>query len=138
MVELVVFALYKFDSKQPCVGKAWLVMKNVEKHVKSLWNPPFLLQIDYIARALNAIYTRWDMLASDLYYARGLLNPFLLDEGEMDDPKVKHSILKVLQKLIVGGHVYASTLSEYQAFQDCRGVFSGLPNFETLNLDPHE
>jgi hypothetical protein len=29
IVELVVMALRAFDGKQPCVGRAWLVMKNI-------------------------------------------------------------------------------------------------------------
>jgi hypothetical protein len=42
-MELVVIALRAFDGKQPCVGRAWLVMKILERHVLSLQDQPFSL-----------------------------------------------------------------------------------------------
>jgi len=32
-------ALREFDGKGPCMGKAWLVMKTLEKHVQLLVDP---------------------------------------------------------------------------------------------------
>jgi hypothetical protein len=35
--------LKAFDNKQPCMGRAWLIMKTLEKHVLSSWDPLFEL-----------------------------------------------------------------------------------------------
>jgi hypothetical protein len=36
MVESVLMSLRAFDGKQPCMGKTWLIMKKLERHVLSL------------------------------------------------------------------------------------------------------
>jgi hypothetical protein len=36
MVEPVLVSLRAFDDKQPCMGKAWFIMKTLERHVLSL------------------------------------------------------------------------------------------------------
>jgi hypothetical protein len=36
MVELVLVSLRAFDGKQPCMGRVWLIMKTLERHVLSL------------------------------------------------------------------------------------------------------
>jgi len=36
IVELVLVSLKAFDGKQPCTGRAWLIMKTLERHVLSL------------------------------------------------------------------------------------------------------
>ena len=121
------------------MDKAWLVMKNVEKHVLGLRDPPFSFERRYAIPAIDAFYKRWDMFRTDLHYAGALLNPFLLDKDMlMDDDEARVAILRVLRKLAVGDQAYASTLSEYQAFRDRRGIFGGLPDVHTLNLEPHE
>jgi len=33
MVEPILMSLKAFDDKQPCMGRAWLIMKTLEKHV---------------------------------------------------------------------------------------------------------
>jgi hypothetical protein len=43
MVELVLLSLRAFDGKQPCVGSAWFIMKRLEWHVLSSWDPSFEL-----------------------------------------------------------------------------------------------
>lgn len=139
IVEPVLIALREFDGKHPCMDKAWLVMKKVEKHVLSLRDPPFSLEQRYAIPAIDDFYKRWDMLRTDLHYAGALLNPFLLDEVMlMDDDEAREAILRVLRKLAVGDQAFASALSEYQAFRDRRGIFGGLPDVNTLNLEPHE
>jgi hypothetical protein len=139
MVEPVLIALREFDGKRPAMGKAWIVMKKVEKHVLALRDPPFSLEAEYAEHAERAFYTRWTMMLTDLHYAAALLNPFLLDEVTlMDDNEAREAILEVLRKLTTGGFAFAAALSEYQAFRDRRGVFAGLPDVNTLNLEPHE
>ena len=36
-------ALWVFDGKEPAMGKAWLTMNNLRKHIFRLWYAPFLL-----------------------------------------------------------------------------------------------
>ena len=36
-------ALQVFDGKEPAIGKAWLTMTNLRKHIFKLRYPPFLL-----------------------------------------------------------------------------------------------
>ena len=43
MVEDVMKALRVFDGKEPAMGKAWLTMNNLRKHIFRLWYPPFSL-----------------------------------------------------------------------------------------------
>jgi hypothetical protein len=139
MVEPVLIALREFDGKKPAMGKAWIVMKKVEKHVYALRDPPFSLEAHYAEHAEEAFKARWAMMRTDLHYAAALLNPFLLDEVVLeDDNDAKEAIISVLRKLTVGGFAFADALSEYQSFRDRRGIFAGLPDVNTLNLEPHE
>jgi hypothetical protein len=43
MVELVLMSLRAFDGKQPCMGNVWFIMKTLERHVLSSWDPSFEL-----------------------------------------------------------------------------------------------
>ena len=42
-VEDIMKALWVFDGKEPAMGKAWLTMNNLRKHIFRLQNPSFLL-----------------------------------------------------------------------------------------------
>jgi hypothetical protein len=46
-VELIVMALRAFDGKQSCMGRAWLVMKTLERCVLSLQDQPFSLPLSF-------------------------------------------------------------------------------------------
>jgi hypothetical protein len=39
-------SLKAFDGKQPCMGKAWFIMKTLEQHVLSSQDPPFELSLN--------------------------------------------------------------------------------------------
>ncbi len=43
MVELILMLVRAFDGKQLYMGKTWFLMKTLEWHVLSLWEPPFEL-----------------------------------------------------------------------------------------------
>jgi hypothetical protein len=73
MVEDVLKALRVFDGREPAMGRAWLTMNNLKKHIFNLRNPPFNLPAR-IATTLEENFTkRWDMMVTDLYYAGALL-----------------------------------------------------------------
>ena len=71
---------------------------------------------------------------------KGSIKSLLLDEVMlMDDDEVRAAILRVLRKLAIGDQAFASPLSEYQSnFLDHRGIFGGLLDINTLNLEPHK
>jgi hypothetical protein len=77
MVEPILMSLRAFDNKQPYMGGAWLIMKTLEKHVLSLWDPPFELPSNLADVIEDQFYQSWKMLMTDLHYARALLNPYL-------------------------------------------------------------
>jgi hypothetical protein len=45
MVEDVLKALRVFDGREPAMGRAWLTMNNLKKHIFNLRNPPFNLPV---------------------------------------------------------------------------------------------
>jgi len=56
MVEPILVSLKAFDGKQPCMGKAWLIMKTLERHVLSLWNLPFELPSNLVDMIEDQFY----------------------------------------------------------------------------------
>jgi len=85
MVELILMSLRAFDGKQPCMGKAWLIMKTLEWHVLSLWNALFELPSNFLNVIKDQFYQRWKMLTTDLHYVGAFLNPYLLGEACLHD-----------------------------------------------------
>jgi hypothetical protein len=59
MVEPVLMSLKTFYNKQPCMGKAWLLMKTLEWHVLSLQDPSFELPLNLADVIENQFYQRW-------------------------------------------------------------------------------
>jgi hypothetical protein len=83
MIEDVLKALIVFDRREAAIGRAWLTMNNLKKHIFNLQNPPFNLPAR-IATMLEENFTkRWDMMLTDLYYVGALLNPYLKDVLEI-------------------------------------------------------
>jgi hypothetical protein len=67
MVEPILVSLKAFDGKQPCMGRAWLIMKTLEQRVLSLQDPPFELPLNIANVIENQFYQRWEMLMTDLH-----------------------------------------------------------------------
>jgi hypothetical protein len=57
MVEDVLKALRVFDGREPAMGRAWLTMNNLKKHIFNLQNPPFNLPAR-IATTLEENFTK--------------------------------------------------------------------------------
>ena len=77
MVEDVMKALQVFDGKEPAMGKAWLTMNNLRKHIFRLQYAPFLLTLAIAEEIEENFMKRWDMMLTDLHYAGAMLNPYL-------------------------------------------------------------
>ena len=70
-------ALRVFDGKELAMGKAWLTMNNLRKHIFRLRYPPFSLTPAIAEEIEENFMKRWDMMLTDLHYAGAMLNPYL-------------------------------------------------------------
>ena len=77
VVEPPLVTLKTFDGQTPAMGRAWLAMNNLEKHVYALRDVPFYLSASITTRFEAAFDKRWKMMITDLHYAGALLNPYL-------------------------------------------------------------
>ena len=82
MVEDVMKALRVFDGKEPAMGKAWLTMNNLRKHIFRLRYAPFLLTPAIAEEIEENFMKRWHMMLTNLHYAGAMLNPYL--RGHME------------------------------------------------------
>jgi hypothetical protein len=83
VVAPVMWALWDFDGKDPCMGKILHIFCNLEKHVVSFRGKLFRLDHDMADPMEDAFYNRWTMVKTDLHYAGALLNPNLLYDKEL-------------------------------------------------------
>jgi hypothetical protein len=65
------------------MGRAWLNMNNVKKHVFKLCSNPFFLPPPIATHLERSFMKRWDMVCTDLHLAGALLNPYLKDIVEI-------------------------------------------------------
>ena len=59
------------------MGKAWLTMNNLRKHIFMLWYPLFSLTLAIAEEIEENIMKRWDMMLTDLHYVGAMLNPYI-------------------------------------------------------------
>jgi hypothetical protein len=83
MVEHVLKALRVFDGWEATMGRAWLTMNNLKKHIFNLPNLFFNLPAHIVVTLEENFTKRWDMMLMDLHYAGALLNPYLKDVLEI-------------------------------------------------------
>ena len=76
-------ALLVFNGKEPAIRKAWLTMNNLRKHIFRLRYPPFSLTPDIAEEIEENFMKRWDMMLTDLHYAKAMLNPYLRGHMEL-------------------------------------------------------
>ncbi len=58
MVEPILMSLKTFDSKQPCTGRAWFIVKSLEGHVLSLQDPTFEFPLNLANVIENQFYRK--------------------------------------------------------------------------------
>lgn len=139
MVTPVLEVLRVFDGKQPSMGKAWLVMHNLQSHVQKFPNPPFNLDGDIAERALDQFQSRWSLMLTDLHWAGALLNPFLIGNMSLhENPRARPALNRVLRKLTHDEASYLLGITEFQDFIENRGAFEGVPAAARADLPPHE
>jgi hypothetical protein len=93
MVKPILVALKEFDGKGLCMGKAWLVMNTLEKHVQSMGEPPFSLLLELANSVKSQFQHQWRMMKIDLHYVGAFLNPYILGNNMIhDDVNAKEGI----------------------------------------------
>jgi hypothetical protein len=98
MVKDFLKALQVFDGREAAMGRVWLTMNNLKKHIFNLWNLPFNLP-GCIALEEN-ITKKWNIMITDLYYTCALLNPYLKDVMErQENGDAKRALNRVVHKL---------------------------------------
>jgi hypothetical protein len=126
MVEDVLKALRVFDGREATMGRAWLTMNNLKKHIFNLRNSPFNL-LACITTTLEENFTkRWNMMVTDLYYAGALLNPYLKDVLEIqENGDAKRALNRVVRKLCtILGVGFNDAMAELTEYEERRGPYS--------------
>jgi hypothetical protein len=142
MVEDVLKALRVFDGREAAMGKAWLTMNNLKKHIFNLRIPPFNLPAR-IATTLEENFTkRWDMMLTDLHYTGALLNLYLKDVLEIqDNGDAKGALNRVVRKLCaILGVRFNDAMAELTEYEERRGPYSPVeaPDIREANMEPHQ
>jgi hypothetical protein len=142
IVEDVLKVLQVFDGREATMGRAWLTMNNLKKHIFNLQNPLFNLPAR-IATTLEENFTkRWDMMLMDLYYAGALLNPYLKDVLEIQvNGDAKRALNKVVHKLcVILGVGFNDTMAELTEYEERRGPYSlvEVPYIREAHMEPHQ
>ena len=69
-------ALRVFDGAESAMGKVWLTMKNLKKHVLNPREHPFNLDHNLAMLAEKYFYSQWRMMNTDLHHVGAMLNPY--------------------------------------------------------------
>jgi hypothetical protein len=142
MVEDVLKALRVFDGREAAMGKAWLTMNNLKKHLFNLRNPPFNLPT-HIAATLEENFTKkWDMMLTDLYYTSALLNLYLKDVLEIqENGDAKCALNRVVRKLCAILEVrFNDAMAELTEYEEHRGPYSPVeaPDIREAHMELHQ
>jgi hypothetical protein len=124
------------------MGRAWLTMNNLKKHIFNLRNPPFNLPVR-IAMTLEENFTkRWDMMLTDFHYAGALLNPYLKDVLEIqENGDAKRALNRVVRKLCaILGVGFNDAMAELTEYEEHRGPYSPVeaPDIREAHMEPHQ
>jgi hypothetical protein len=119
MVEDILKALRVFNGWEAAMGRAWLTMDNLKKHIFNLRNPPFNLPARIATTLEENFIKRWDMMLMDLHYVGALLNPYLKDVLEIqENGDAKCALDRVVRKLCailgIGFNDAMAELTEYE------------------------
>ena len=135
-------ALWVFDGKEPAMGKAWLTMNNLRKHIFRLWYTPFSLTPAIAEEIEENFMKRWDMMLTDLHYAGAMLNPYLRGHMELQqNGEVKRALNRVFRRLSNPlGVGFNEVMAEMTEYEERLGPYSPeeAPDIRVANLQPHQ
>ena len=142
MVEDVMKAIRVFDGKESAMEKAWLTMNNLRKHIFRLRYPPFLLTLAIAEEIEENFMKRWDMMLTDLHYARAMLNPYLRGHMKLQqNGEAKRALNRVFRRLSNPlGVGFNEVMAEMTKYEECFGPYSPeeAPDIRVANLQPHQ
>jgi hypothetical protein len=142
MVEDVLKALRVFEGRDPAMGRAWLTMNNLKKHIFNLRNPPFNLPRRIAATLEENFMKRWDMMVTDLHYASALLNSYLKDVMEIqENDDAKLALNRVVYKLCaILGVRFNDAMAELTEYEERQGLYSPVeaPDIREAHMEPHQ
>ena len=142
LVEPAIVTLRTFDGQTPAMGRAWLAMNNLRKHVFGLRNAPFSLDPTIATRFEKQFIWRWKMMMTDLHYAGALLNPYLTDCGELQRSgtakRARNRVLRHLSRPL--GVNYNVVMDELTQFEERTGPYGSLeaPDIRETRMLPHQ
>ena len=135
-------ALQVFDGKEPTMGKAWLTMNNLRKHIFKLRYAPFFLTPAIAEDIEENFMKRWDMMLTNLHYAGAMLNPYLRGHMELQqNGEAKRALNMVFRRLSnplgVGFNEVMAEMTEYEKHL---GPYSPeeAPDIRVANLQSHQ
>jgi hypothetical protein len=138
VVASVMWALWDFGGKGPCMGKILHIFYNLEKQVLSLRGEPFRLDYDMANAMEDAFYNRWTMVKTNLHYSGALLNPYLLHDKELaDDSYSPIECKRVLQKLCPP-ETYPDVVQDILAFRHKHGPFHNMLDPKDQKYSAHD
>ena len=142
MLKDIIIGLRLFDGREPAMGRAWLAMNNMKKHVFSLRDNPFYVPPRVATHLEESFVKRWAMVRTDLHLAGALLNPYLRDVAEIQqNGDFKRALNRVVRKLspIVGVN-FNDVMVELTEYEERVGPYNPLeaPDIREANLQPHQ
>lgn len=142
MLKDIIVGLRIFDGREPAMGRAWLAMNNMKKHVFSLRHNPFYVPARVATHLEESFMKRWDMVRTDLHLAGALLNPYLRDVVEVqENGDFKRALNRVVRKLSpVVGVNFNEVMMELTEYEERQGPYNPLeaPDIREVNLQPHQ
>lgn len=136
MTSPVVYALREFDAKESALGKAYVVLRNLEKHVLSLRLEPFKLDPDNADFCEVSFNERKGMVTSPLQCAAALLNPYLIDDEDLrNDTDAMASAKEVLLSM-APPTLKEVVIEEFFAFREGYPPFDDVRDSSKSQLPP--
>ena len=116
MVAPVLYALREFDAKELALGKVYVLLCNLEKHVFSLCLEPFKLD-PQLADLVEAQFIDCkEMITCGLQCAAALLNPYLHDDEELRNDTDAMALAIIVLQLLAPLVLKEVVIEEFYAF----------------------
>ncbi len=142
MLKDIIIGLRLFDGREPAMGRVWLAMNNMKKHIFALRDNPFYVPPGIAKHLEDSFMKRWAMVRTDLHLAGALLNPYLSDVVEIQqNGDFKRALNRVVRKLSpILGVNFNDVMVELTDYEERQGPYSPLetPDIREVNLQPHQ
>ena len=124
------------------MGKAWLTMNNLRKHIFRLQYAPFFITPAIAEEIEENFMKQWDMMLTDLHYVGAMLNLYLRGHMELQqNGEAKRALNKVFRRLSNPlGVGFNEVMAEMTEYEERLGPYSPeeAPDIQVANLQPHK